>query len=110
MCKIYALLFDALTKRGRIIMNTGADKEKIIPPFKMAANLYFVGTYEASSHLIATKEGLILIDAGYPQTADVIANGIKTLGFDIENLKDQTFFHPYPDGLIQVTDSGKSIH
>ena len=30
--------------------------------------------------------------------------------FDIENLKDQTFFHPYPDGLIQVTDSGKSIH
>ena len=30
--------------------------------------------------------------------------------FDIENLKNQSFFHPYPDELIQVTDSGKSIH
>ena len=78
-------------------MNTGADKEKIIPPFKMAANLYFVGTYEASSHLIATKEGLILIDAGYPQTADVIANGIKTLGFDIENLKYIILSHEHID-------------
>ena len=29
---------------------------------------------------------------------------------NIENLKNQSFFHPYPDGLIQVTDSGKSIH
>ena len=32
------------------------------------------------------------------------------ISFDIENLKNQSFFHPYPDGLIQVTDSGKSIH
>ena len=30
--------------------------------------------------------------------------------FKIENLVNQTFFNPYPEALIQVTDSGKNIH
>ena len=41
-------------------------------PFRMAGNLYFVGEYAASSHLIDTGEGLILIDVGYEKTADIV--------------------------------------
>ena len=61
--------------------------EKNIAPFRMVGNLYFVGTYKASSHLIDTGEGLILIDTGYEETAPVILEGMRTLGFDIADVK-----------------------
>lgn len=66
-------------------------------PFKMAGNLYFVGTYKASSHLIATNEGHILIDTGYEQTADVIVESVKTLGFDIKDIKYIIHSHGHYD-------------
>ena len=56
-------------------------------PFRMIGNLYFVGTKEASSHLIDTSDGLILIDTGYEETADVIAESVSALGFDIKDVK-----------------------
>lgn len=30
--------------------------------------------------------------------------------FNIENLANQSFFEPYPEALVQLADSGKSIH
>ena len=36
-----------------------------IAPFQLAGNIFFVGTHQASSHLIDTGDGLILIDTGY---------------------------------------------
>lgn len=56
-------------------------------PFQLAGNIYFVGTYEASSHLIDTGDGLILIDSGYAETADVIVESVTALGFDIRDVK-----------------------
>jgi len=61
--------------------------ENYIAPFRMVGNLYFVGTYAASSHLIDTGAGLILIDTGYEQNADIIVENMKTLGFDIADVK-----------------------
>ena len=58
-----------------------------IPPFRLAGNTYFVGTYKASSHLIDTGNGLILIDTGYASTADVILESMQILGFDIADVK-----------------------
>ena len=58
-----------------------------IPPFRLAGNTYFVGTYKASSHLIDTGDGLILIDTGYASTADVILESMQILGFDIADVK-----------------------
>ena len=74
-----------------------------ITPFKMAGNIYFVGTYKASSHLIVTEEGLMLIDSGYPETAAVIAEGIETLGFNIKNLKYIILSHEHLDHTGGVT-------
>jgi len=56
-------------------------------PFKIAGNLYFVGTYKASSHLIDTGAGLILIDTGYEETADVIIESVNELGFDVRDIR-----------------------
>ena len=61
--------------------------EHHIPCFRMIGNLYFVGTYKASSHLLATEEGLILIDSGYASNVPVIVESVKKLGFDLKDLK-----------------------
>ena len=56
-------------------------------PFRIVGNVYFVGTYQASSHLIDTGDGLILIDTGYTNTADLVLDSIQQLGFDIRDVK-----------------------
>ncbi len=63
----------------------------------MIGNLYFVGTHEASSHLIDTGDGLILIDTGYEETAPVIVESMTALGFDIKNVKIILHSHGHSD-------------
>ena len=58
-----------------------------IAPFRVVGNTYFVGTYQASSHLIDTGDGLILIDAGYAAAADIVTESIRALGFRVEDIK-----------------------
>lgn len=66
-------------------------------PFRMAGNLYFVGTYKASSHLIDTGDGLILIDTGYEETADVVIESVTALGFDVRDIRYIIHFHGHCD-------------
>ena len=56
-------------------------------PFKLFENVYFVGTYPASSHIIDTGEGLIMIDTGYASTAMFVLDSIYKLGFKPEDIK-----------------------
>ena len=55
--------------------------EGVIEPFRIIGNVYFVGTYPASSHLIDTGDGLILVDTGYADTLFLLVNSIYSLGF-----------------------------
>lgn len=68
-----------------------------LTPFKLAGNIYFVGTHEASSHLIDTGDGLILIDTGYERTADVVVDSMALLGFDIKDVKIILHSHGHYD-------------
>ena len=61
--------------------------ERIIEPFKMFGNVYFVGTYAESSHIIDTGEGLIMIDTGAPSNLTVILAGLQKLGFAPADVK-----------------------
>lgn len=56
-------------------------------PFKIKGNVYFVGTFQASCHLIDTGEGLILIDPGYSSTLYLVVRSICRLGFQPEDIK-----------------------
>ena len=56
-------------------------------PFRIIGNVYFVGTYQASSHLIDTGEGLVLIDTGYENSFYLVIDGIHRLGFDPKDVK-----------------------
>ncbi len=58
-----------------------------IEPFKIIGNTYFVGTTPASSHLIDTGDGLILIDTGYADTLFMLVDSIYKLGFSPYDIK-----------------------
>ncbi|MBO4323696.1 MAG: MBL fold metallo-hydrolase, partial [Clostridia bacterium] len=83
-------------------MPRGATKVK---PFRMIGNIYFVGTVEASSHLIDTGDGLILIDTGYDITAPVVLESVAELGFDIKDVKIILHSH----GHLDHTDGTETI-
>lgn len=51
-------------------------------PFKIHHNSYYVGTAGLSAILITSSEGHVLLDAGLPDSAPLIIENIRTLGFD----------------------------
>ncbi len=68
-------------------------------PFCIFGNLYFVGTVPASTHLIDTGEGLILIDPGYPQSLYLVIDNIYRLGFTPHDIRYILITHGHYDHL-----------
>jgi metallo-beta-lactamase class B len=56
-------------------------------PFRIYGNSYWVGTNGLGSILIVSHDGDILIDGGTAETAPIIEEHIKELGFRIEDVK-----------------------
>jgi len=56
-------------------------------PFRIAGNLYYVGTYDLACYLITTSEGNILINTGLASSAEQIKKNIETLGFKLADTK-----------------------
>ncbi len=57
------------------------------PPFRIAGNLYYVGTYDLACYLIITSKGNILINTGLANSATQIKKNIETLGFRFADTK-----------------------
>ncbi|HEX8019726.1 subclass B3 metallo-beta-lactamase [Mucilaginibacter sp.] len=57
------------------------------PPFRIAGNLYYVGTADLACYLIVTSGGNILINTGLASSEPQIIANIKTLGFRISDTK-----------------------
>ncbi len=66
-------------------------------PFKVFGNLYFVGTEPASSHMIDTGDGLILIDTGYQHGLYLLIDNIYRLGFNPHDVKYILLTHGHVD-------------
>ncbi|KAI9432807.1 beta-lactamase [Russula earlei] len=56
-------------------------------PFRIAGNLYYVGTYDLGCYLITTPKGHILINTGLAESMPVIRSHIETLGFKFSDIK-----------------------
>ena len=66
-------------------------------PFRIAGNLYYVGTKEMTSFLITGDEGHVLIDGGYQGNTDMIIKNINLLGFKITDVKILLNSHAHVD-------------
>lgn len=56
-------------------------------PFRIAGNIYYVGTHDLACYLIATNEGNILINTGLVESVPLIRKSIETLGFKFSDIK-----------------------
>lgn len=79
------------------------------PPFQIWGNLYFVGTVPASTHIIDTGDGLIMLDSGYQHSLYLVLQNMHTLGLDPMNIKYIVHTHGHVDhcgatrALVEMT-------
>lgn len=93
--KMYALMVGIImmsiykTSTAQVFHEPRVDSEWIKPyqPFRIAGNLYYVGTYELGCYLITTSSGNILINTGTAASARQIENNIEALGFKVSDIK-----------------------
>jgi len=67
------------------------------PPFRIAGNLYYVGSADLASYLIATPKGLILIDSNLASSPPLIRKSVETLGFRFSDIKILLISHAHVD-------------
>jgi metallo-beta-lactamase class B len=82
------------------------------PAFKIAGNLYYVGTTDLAAYLIHTPDGNILINANYPQDLSSLRKSIEDLGFKYTDTKILLISHAHADhdgavGIIQKQTGAK---
>ena len=77
-------------------------EKEYIKPTRIIGNLYFVGVHCASTHIIDTGEGLILIDPGYRETLYLVINNIWTLGYKPTDIKYIIGTHAHFDHVDAV--------
>ncbi|MCH3918480.1 MAG: MBL fold metallo-hydrolase [Spirochaetia bacterium] len=69
-------------------------------PIKMAPRVYYVsGNNWVASYLIDTGDGLILIDTGMHETAYLLLENIRKLGFDYRDIKKILLSHAHIDHI-----------
>lgn len=70
-----------------------------VKPFKIWGNLYFVGTEPASTHIIDTGEGLIMLDSGYQHSLYLVLHNMYLLGLNPMSLKYIVHTHGHIDHM-----------
>ena len=69
-----------------------------IEPTRLFDNLSVVGSIGTAVYILETSDGLILVDAGYPeQIQSVLLPGLKALGFDPAKVRDIIVLHGHSD-------------
>ena len=67
------------------------------PPFKIADNLYYVGSKGLASYLITTPQGHILINSNLEESVPMIRASVEKLGFKFTDVKILLISHAHYD-------------
>jgi len=111
-----ALVFSALltlTLPGSLARAQGnPDWHREIPGFKIAGNLYYVGTADLAVYLVNTPQGNILINSDFKEDVPAIKKAIAQLGFKYADTKVILISHAHGDhdeatGVIQQETGAK---
>lgn len=77
-------------------------------PFRVAGNLYYVGTRDLACYLIVTSEGNILINTGLAGSVPMIRKNIEALGFqynDIRILLTTQAHFDHVEGMAEIREA-----
>jgi metallo-beta-lactamase class B len=73
------------------------DWHRAIPGFKIAGNLYYVGTADLAVYLVATPQGNILINGNFTEDVPAIRRSIEGLGFKYADTRILLISHAHGD-------------
>src|SRR5271168_1085306 len=68
-----------------------------IAPFRIADNLYYVGSKDLASYLVVTPEGDILINSSLESSPPLIRKSMEQLGFHFNDIKILLISHAHAD-------------
>ncbi|WP_158800251.1 subclass B3 metallo-beta-lactamase [Pedobacter sp. L105] len=90
-----------------ISIPTQKDWSREEEPFRIAGNLYYVGTYDLACYLITTPKGNILINTGLAGSAPMIRRHIEKLGFRFSDTKILLATHAHFDHVGALAEIKK---
>ncbi len=74
-----------------------ADWTTPVAPFRIADNLYYVGSKDLAAYLITTPGGDILLNANYTSSPPLIRRSVEKLGFHWRDIKILLVSHAHVD-------------
>src|SRR5262249_33452897 len=90
-----ALAFFAFTTF--LLAQQNPDWHREFPAFKIAGNLYYVGTADLAVYLVNTPQGNILINSDYEQDVPLIRKSVESLGLKWDDIKTILISHAHGD-------------
>jgi metallo-beta-lactamase class B len=82
---------------GTAFPQTNPDWTEPFPPFRIAGNLYYVGSKGLANYLITTPRGNILINSDLEANVPMIQTSIENLGFKFSDTKILLISHAHWD-------------
>ena len=90
-------LFSLLAFTPTLLAQGNPDWHREFPAFKIAGNVYYVGTADLAIYLINTPQGNILINSNFEQDVPLMKKSIAQLGFKYEDTKILLISHAHGD-------------
>lgn len=82
---------------GTASAQTNADWTTPFPAFRIAGNLYYVGSKGLASYLVATPKGHILINSDLESSVPLIRASVEKLGFKFSDIRILLISHAHWD-------------
>jgi len=95
-----------------LVAQGNPDWHREFPGFKIAGNIYYVGTADLASYLITTPQGHILINTDFKEDVPLIKKSVEQLGFAYKDIKIVLISHAHADhdegtGLVRGDTGAK---
>jgi metallo-beta-lactamase class B len=90
-------LLAVMTFSGSLFAQNSPDWTEPFPPFRIAGNLYYVGSKGLASYLITTPRGHILINSSLEANVPLIRTSVEKLGFKFSDVKILLISHAHWD-------------
>jgi metallo-beta-lactamase class B len=84
---LFAALWFTMAFAGKAAAQNSPDWTEPFPPFRIAGNLYYVGSKGLATYLIATPAGHILINSDLEANVPLIRTSMEKLGFKFSDIK-----------------------
>jgi len=96
-CVILATTLAAIPGAQRLHAQANPAWTEPFPPFRIAGNLYYVGSKGLANYLITTPQGHILINSDLENSVPLIRTGVEKLGFSFGDIRILLISHAHWD-------------